>query len=91
MPELEGIGGMIGALGFPIVCTLLLGWFAWKFVSNAFTEIMKQNKERETKLYETIAEIRAQLKEASVTNAGFVQVLENMSKDIEDIKDKIKE
>ena len=48
-------------------------------------------KEREAKLYDTIAEIRGQLKEASTTNASFVKILENMSKDIEDIKDKIKE
>lgn len=53
--------------------------------------VMANNKEREAKLYATISEIREQLKEASTTNASFIKILENMSKDIEDIKDKIKE
>lgn len=87
MPELDGVTQIISTVGFPIFCVLALGYFVWK----AFNMVMTNNKERETKLYDTIAEIRGQLKEASATNASFVKILENMSKDIEDIKDKIKE
>lgn len=87
MPEIDGMTQIISTVGFPIFCVLALGYFVWK----AFNMVMTNNKEREQKLYDTIAEIRGQLKEASATNASFVKILENMSKDIEDIKDKIKE
>ena len=85
--EWDGITTIISTVGFPIFCVVCLGYFVWK----AFNMVMTNNKERETKLYDTISEIRGQLKEASATNASFVKVLENMSKDIEDIKEKLKE
>jgi F0F1-type ATP synthase membrane subunit b/b' len=83
----NNISTIISTVGFPIFCVVCLGYFVWK----AFNMVMQNNKEREGKLYDTIAEIRGQLKEASATNASFIKILENMSKDIEDIKDKIKE
>lgn len=85
--EWDSITTIISTVGFPIFCVVCLGYFVWK----AFNMVMQNNKERETKLYDTIAEIRGQLKEASTTNASFIKILEAMSKDIEDIKDKIKE
>ena len=85
--EWDSITTIISTVGFPIFCVVCLGYFVWK----AFNMVMANNKEREAKLYDTITEIRGQLKEASATNASFVKILENMSKDIEDIKDKIKE
>lgn len=83
----NSITQIISTVGFPIFCVVCLGYFVWK----AFNMVMQNNKEREAKLYDTISEIRGQLKEASATNASFIKILENMSKDIEDIKDKIKE
>lgn len=83
----NSISTIISTVGFPIFCVVCLGYFVWK----AFNMVMQNNKEREAKLYDTIAEIRGQLKEASTTNASFIKILEAMSKDIEDIKDKIKE
>ena len=85
--EWDSITTIISTVGFPIFCVVCLGYFVWK----AFNMVMQNNKERESKLYDTIAEIRGQLKEASTTNASFIKILEAMSKDIEDIKDKIKE
>ena len=85
--EWDSITTIISTVGFPIFCVVCLGYFVWK----AFNMVMQNNKEREAKLYATIAEIRGQLKEASTTNASFIKILEAMSKDIEDIKDKIKE
>ena len=85
--EWDSLTTIISTVGFPIFCVVCLGYFVWK----AFNMVMQNNKERESKLYDTIAEIRGQLKEASNTNASFVKILEAMSKDIEDIKDKIKE
>lgn len=87
MAELDNVTALISTVGFPIFCVICLGFFIWQ----AFKMVMASNKEREGKLYDTITEIRAQLKEASATNASFVKILEGMSKDIEDIKDKIKE
>ena len=83
----NSITQIISTVGFPIFCVVCLGYFVWK----AFNMVMQNNKEREAKLYATISEIRGQLKEASTTNASFIKILEAMSKDIEDIKDKIKE
>lgn len=83
----NSITQIISTVGFPIFCVVCLGYFVWK----AFNMVMQNNKEREAKLYDTIAEIRGQLKEASTTNASFIKILETMSKDIEDIKEKIKE
>ena len=51
--------------------------------------VMNAKKEREAKLYDTIADIRGQLQKASDTNASFIKVLEGMSNDIEDIKDQL--
>lgn len=85
--EWDSITAIISTVGFPIFCVVCLGYFVWK----AFNMVMENNREREAKLYDTIASIRGQLKEASNTNASFIKILETMSKDIEDIKDKIKE
>lgn len=83
----SNISTIISTVGFPIFCVVCLGYFAWK----AFNMVMSNNKDREDKLYQTIAEIRGQLKEAAETNASFVKVLEGMSNDIEDIKNKLQE
>lgn len=76
---------IISNVGFPIFCVLALGYFIWK----AFNMVMTNNKEREAKLYNVIADVRAQLKSASETNASFIKVLEAMSEDIDEIKHKI--
>lgn len=76
---------VINNVGFPIFCVLALGFFIWK----AFKIVMTNNKEREIKLYDTITDVREQLKTASETNASFIKVLEAMSEDIDEIKHKI--
>lgn len=83
--NLTDLTTIISTVGFPIFCVLALGYFIWK----AFNMVMTNNKERETKLYNTIADVRAQLKSASETNASFIKVLEAMSEDIDEIKHKI--
>lgn len=94
MESLDIATTAISNIGFPIFCVLALGYFVWK----AFNIVITSNKERETMLYNTIAEIRAQLSAASKTNAEFVRVLDGMQtsmngikEDVEDIKEKIKE
>lgn len=84
---MEGIDvtTLISNVGFPIFCVLALGFAAWK----AFNMVMENNKERETKLYDTIAAVRAQLNASAETNASFVKVLESMAEDIDDIKTKL--
>ena len=85
--EMDAMTQLISSVGFPIFCVLALGFFVYR----AFNMIMENNKERESKLYDTITDVRAQLKASAETNASFVKVLENMSDDIEDIKEKLKE
>lgn len=83
--DISGVTGLISSVGFPIFCVLALGYFVWK----AFNMVMENNKERESKLYDTITDVRAQLKASAETNASFVKVLEAMSEDIDEIKHKI--
>lgn len=85
--NLTDFTSIISNVGFPIFCVLALGYFIWK----AFNMVMTNNKEREAKLYNVIADVRAQLKTASETNASFVKVLESMSEDIDEIKHKLEE
>lgn len=83
--DISGVTGLISSVGFPIFCVLALGYFVWK----AFNMVMSNNKEREKMLYDTITDVRAQLKASAETNASFVKVLESMSQDIDDIKQKL--
>lgn len=83
--NISDLTSIISSVGFPIFCVLALGYFVWK----AFNMVMTNNKEREAKLYDTITDVRAQLKTASETNASFIKVLEAMSEDIDEIKHKI--
>lgn len=84
---MESYTQIISTVGFPIFCVLALGICVWK----AFNMVMENNKQREMKLYDTIADIRTQLNAASETNASFIKVLESMSSDIDDIKNQLKE
>lgn len=83
--DISNVTGLISSVGFPIFCVLALGYFVWK----AFNMVMSNNKEREAKLYDTITDVRAQLKASAETNASFVKVLESMSEDIDEIKHKL--
>lgn len=85
--EMDAMTQIISSVGFPIFCVLALGICVWK----AFNMVMTNNKEREKMLYDTITDVRAQLRASSETNASFVKVLEAMSDDIEDIKEKLQE
>lgn len=84
---------MISQLGFPIVCVLGLAAFCMK----AFDTITTSSKEREERLYNTIAENQEMLAKLTEINATFASslesheaTLERMNDDINEIKNIIK-
>jgi prefoldin subunit 5 len=80
---------LISTLGFPIFCVVALGFFIYK----SYETITNRSKEREEKLYSTILTCQEELKEASKTNASFIEILQQMRQELtlihEDI-DKLK-
>lgn len=92
--EIDSITTLISNVGFPIVCVLALGWFVYR----SYERIMTNNQTREDKLYEMIGKTQAQLDQAQDTNAKFLNVLDQINKDteqmkadIDDIKDTLKQ
>ncbi len=83
--NLVDIQNLITSLGFPIACTIALGFFIWK--------IWKQDKadsqKREEKLYTIIGENQEQNRQLSETNAQFVNVLSTYKSDLEEIKNDV--
>lgn len=73
---------LITTLGFPIVCTIALGFFIYK----VWGSMEQTNKEREDKLYELIGKCQVQNDELSKTNAEFVAVLQSYKDDLDCIK-----
>lgn len=80
--EVDAVSNIITTVGFPIFCVLALGWFIYK----AYLNLSQANKEREEKLYTTLGKTQEQLDNAQETNAKFVAVLEDFSKDMQLIK-----
>lgn len=79
--SLGDISSIITNVGFPIFCVIALGLFVYK----AFDKITAMNAEREQKLYTMLGETREQLSEATKINAGFIEVLNSMRKDVDSI------
>lgn len=80
--EIDSITTLISNVGFPIVCVLALGWFVYR----SYDRIMTNNQTREDKLYEMIGKTQAQLDHAQDTNAKFLNVLDQINKDTEQMK-----
>lgn len=85
--DVRGISDLISMVGFPIFCTLALGWFIYK----AFDKITTRNKEREEALYHVITAVREQLIKATEINASFVEVLSDLKSDLSKVQDDIDE
>ena len=84
---------IISTLGFPMACTVALGWF----VKTTFDRISSSNEKREEKLFTTIGKQEQMLLELGNTNTKFVSALEELSdkltatqNDVEDIKNVLK-
>lgn len=91
--DLAVISGLIGEIGFPIVCVLGMGWFIYQVFQKTTTqseENMKQLQEncqkREDKLYEEIKENREVNAQAIATIALYADKLGTIQQDVSDIK-----
>lgn len=79
--ELGTFTELISTLGFPVVLVLAMGWFIYK--------LWQQSVQREGKLYEELAECRQINSKAIETIASYVEKLENIQKDVTDIKEEL--
>ena len=79
--DLNTIGTLIATLGFPIVATIVMGWFIYL--------LWKQSAKRETKLYGELAECRNVNKMAIETLALYAERLRTIETDVKEIKDKV--
>ena len=83
--SLEAILNIISSVGFPIACAIALGIFIWKI-----TVVMITNqKEREDKLYDELAECRSVNEKAIATIAQYADSLSNIQQDVGHIKNDI--
>lgn len=87
---MDGWAQLISTLGFPIFAACALGFFIWKISQ----KLMEENKAREQKYIEIIAQSNAMLTECQNTNAKFLETLgsmqecmKHMQEDVDDIKD----
>lgn len=89
--EVGAIVELIGSVGFPITCAILLGVFIFKIYkdSNADNKanmeaVQARCKEREEKLYKYI-------EEASAINAKFAEIIARYETKLDEIKADVKE
>ena len=78
---MEGMIDVISSVGFPIACVLALGVFIYK----AWDTITTQNSAREEKLYTMLANAQSAINTAIDTNGKFLNQLEVMQKNLNDI------
>ena len=84
---MEQITEIMSSFGFPVACVFALGWFIWYF----FKQSKGESRERESSLADFIRrsqEINAQFAEII---AKYEIKLDEIHKDIEDIKEDINE
>ena len=79
--NIELIAEAITTRGFPIALVIAMAWFIFK--------LWKQSVERETKLYEELAECRKVNQQAVETLALYAERLNVIETDVKDIKDHI--
>ena len=82
---MEQITDIMSSFGFPVACVFALGWFIWYF----FKQSKEESQQRENNLADFIRrsqEINAQFAEII---AKYEVKLDEIHKDIEDIKEDI--
>ena len=83
----QDVTTIISTVGFPIFCTLALGYFVFK----AFQSITSANQEREKDLYKMLGETREQLNNAIRVNTSFVEILSDLKNNVSSVQDDIAE
>lgn len=84
---MEQFTALISSFGFPVACVCALGYFIWYF----FKQTKEESQQRESNLMDFI-------QRSQEINAEFVEIiakyevkLDEIQKDIEDIKDEVSE
>lgn len=84
---MEQFTALISSFGFPVACVCALGYFIWYF----FKQTKEESQQRENNLMDF-------LKRSQEINAEFAEIiakyevkLDEIKKDIEDIKDEVGE
>lgn len=84
---MEQFTALISSFGFPVACVCALGYFIWYF----FKQTKEESQQRENNLMDFI-------KRSQEINAEFAEIiakyevkLDEIQKDIEDIKDEVGE
>lgn len=84
---MEQFTEIMSSFGFPVACVIALGWFIWYF----FKQSKEESQQRESSLADFI-------RRSQEINAGFAEIiakyevkLDEIHKDIEDIKADISE
>lgn len=85
--EVAELTTLITTVGFPIVCAIGMGWFIYK----CFFSITAANKERESRLYKIINDVRGELAKSIEINASFIKTLEIMDSNIQSLSDDVEE
>lgn len=85
--DIQSATQLIGSLGFPIFCTLALGYFVYKSYDN----LSKSNKEREIALYEMLGKAQVTIENALETNAKLAATVDKMMGDTAEIKQDVEE
>ena len=83
--DLDAILNIISSVGFPIACAIALGIFIWKITITMITN----QKEREDKLYNELAECRSVNEKAIATIAQYADSLSTIKQDVSHIKNDI--
>lgn len=83
--DLDAMLNVISSMGFPIACAIALGIFIWKITITMITN----QKEREDKLYDELAECRTINEKAIATIAQYADSLSNIQQDVGHIKNDI--
>ena len=74
---------LINQFGFPISVAIACGWMVYKMYSN----MIKENANRENKLFEMISKFNDSLDKFSNVLDGYEMRLGNIEKSVNDIKD----
>lgn len=90
------IVNLITAVGFPIVCCLVMGWFIFKIYQNYTKEhrdlllsVQTESEKREEKLTKQLEKSQEINAQAIATIAQYADRLDNIQRDVNEIKEDI--
>lgn len=94
--ELATLETLIGAVGFPIVCALGMGWFIYQVFlkttaqqAENMAQVQSRCAEREEKLYTQISKAQEINGQAIATITLYAERLTDIQQDVKDIKEAV--